>query len=84
VTGLVLYPAGWGNHRVERLCAMSYEKAEAFVINECSLGWAFYAVLGGTLAAFLCSAIAIKSEKSTSSDKVQDEILVGKTCICLL
>ncbi|KAK3718986.1 hypothetical protein QZH41_013154, partial [Actinostola sp. cb2023] len=84
VTGLVLYPAGWGNRRVERLCAMSFHNAEAFTINECSLGWAFYAALGGTLASFLCSAIAIRADKSTFSDKVREEIQVGKTCICLL
>ncbi|XP_031556723.1 LHFPL tetraspan subfamily member 2a protein-like [Actinia tenebrosa] len=84
IVGLVLYPAGWGNERVERLCAKSFQTSGAFAINECSLGWAFYAALGGTIAAFLCSAIAIQAEKSTSSDKVQDQILVGKTCICLI
>ena len=85
VVGLVLYPAGWGIERVKELCVRSPDqKAGAFVINDCSIGWAFYAVLGGTLLSFLCSLLSAQAEKSTSSDKVQDEISDGKTIICLI
>jgi len=48
------------------------------------MGWAFYAVLGGTLSSFLCSLLSAQAEKSTSSDEVQDEISDGKTLICLI
>ncbi|EDO26369.1 predicted protein, partial [Nematostella vectensis] len=84
VIGLVLYPAGWGNRRVEKLCAIRYQKADPFVMNECSFGWAFYATLGATIGAFVCAFLATQAEKSTSSDKVQDKILEGQTCICLI
>lgn len=84
VIGLVLYPAGWGNETVQDLCTKPSQKPGAFVLNECSVGWAFYAVLGGTLSSFLCSLLSGQAEKSTSSDDVQDEISDGKTLICLI
>ena len=85
VVGLVLYPAGWGNEIVDELCTRpSVQKPGAFVLNDCSVGWAFYAVLGGTLSSFLCSLLSAQAEKSTSSDDVQDEISDGKTLICLI
>ena len=85
VIGLVLYPAGWGSDTVDGLCTKRpIQKPGAFVINECSLGWAFYAALGGTVLSFLCSLLSAQAEKSTSSDLVQDEISDGKTVICLI
>ena len=85
VIGLVLYPAGWSNKDVDDLCTIKpLQKPGAFVINDCSLGWAFYVALGGTLASFLCSVLSAQAEKSTSSDLVQDEILDGKTFILLV
>lgn len=85
VIGLVLYPAGWGNDVVDELCTKKpLQTAGAFKINDCSLGWAFYAVMGGTLSSFLCSLLSAQAEKSTSSDLVQDEISDGKTVICLI
>lgn len=85
VIGLVLYPAGWGNEIVDELCTRkSIQKPGAFELNDCTLGWAFYAVLGGTLSSFLCSLLSAQAEKSTSTNEVQDEILDGKTFICLI
>lgn len=84
IIGMVLYPAGWGTKRVKDHCALPFEKAGPFIINQCSLGYAFYSVLGGTLVAFVCAILSAQAEKSTSSDKVQDEISDGKTIICLV
>lgn len=85
VIGLVLYPAGWNSETVDKLCTRrQVQKPGAFILNDCSLGWAFYAVLGGTLSSFLCSLLSGQAEKSTSSDEVQDEISDGKTVICLI
>lgn len=47
-------------------------------------GWAFYLAMGSTLVTFVCSVLSVQAEVSTSSDKVQDEILEGKNLICLL
>jgi len=81
VLGLVLYPAGWSSRRVHMVCG---DQSDLYTIGECTLGWAFYVAIGGTLATFVCSMLSIQAEVSTSSDKVQDEILEGKNLICLL
>lgn len=85
VIGLILYPAGWGSKIIDELCTRPIiQKPGAFVINDCSLGWAFFVVLGGTLLSFLCSLLSSQAEKSTSSDDVQDQISDGRTLICLI
>ncbi|XP_035999816.1 LHFPL tetraspan subfamily member 2a protein-like [Fundulus heteroclitus] len=81
MVGLMLYPAGWGSERVIALCGT---EALPFRPAQCSLGWAFYAAIGGTLATFLCSVLSAQAEIATSSDKVQEEIEEGKSLICLL
>ena len=85
VIGLILYPAGWGSKTIDELCTRPLiQKPGVFVINDCSLGWAFFVVLGGTLLSFLCSLLSSQAEKSTSSDDVQDQISDGRTVICLI
>lgn len=79
--GLLLYPAGWGSRRVHTVCG---PHSEPFMLGGCSLGWAFYLAMGSTLVTFVCSVLSVQAEVSTSSDKVQDEILEGKNLICLL
>ena len=87
--GLVLWPAGWGseNDIFVRYCYPAKidddDKPTAFKLGDCSLGWAFYAALGGTVLVFLCAVFSGQAEKSTSCDKVQDEIWKGKKIICL-
>lgn len=88
IIGMVLYPAGWGseNKKIIYFCYENYNddnKPSPFKLGDCSLGWAFYSALGGTLLVFFCALFSGQAEKSTSSDKVQDEILDGKTVICL-
>ncbi|XP_019954921.1 LHFPL tetraspan subfamily member 2a protein-like [Paralichthys olivaceus] len=81
MVGLMLYPAGWGSEKVISYCG---SEASPFRPALCSLGWAFYAAIGGTLATFLCSVLSAQAEIATSSDKVQEEIEEGKSLICLL
>ncbi|KAF7200583.1 LHFPL tetraspan subfamily member 2a protein [Nothobranchius furzeri] len=81
MVGLMLYPAGWGSEKVIGYCG---PEALPFWPALCSLGWAFYAAIGGTVAAFLCSILSVQAEIATSSDKVQEEIEEGKSLICLL
>lgn len=80
ILALMLYPAGWGAERVKLVCG---ELAGPYSIGDCSLGWAFFLSLGATLVTFICSVLSVQAEISTSSDKVQDEILEGNTFICL-
>ncbi|CAH1789276.1 unnamed protein product [Owenia fusiformis] len=80
IVGLVLYPAGWGSQKIKNLCG---DDASAFNIAGCSLGWAFYTCVGGTVAVFICATLSIQAEVATSSDKVEDDILQGKHLICL-
>ncbi|XP_076324418.1 LHFPL tetraspan subfamily member 2 protein-like isoform X1 [Tachypleus tridentatus] len=81
ILGLVLYPAGWGSTRVQLVCG---ESAQPFLLGDCRLGWTFYLAIGSTVVTFICSVLSVQAEISTSSDKVQDEILEGKNLICLL
>lgn len=81
MVGLMLYPAGWGSEKVIGYCG---DEASPFRPALCSLGWAFYAAIGGTLATFLCAVLSAQAEIATSSDKVQEEIEEGKSLICLL
>ncbi|KAM9393940.1 LHFPL tetraspan subfamily member 2a protein-like [Pholidichthys leucotaenia] len=81
MVGLMLYPAGWGSEKVLSYCG---PEASPFRPDQCSLGWAFYAAIGGTLATFMCAVLSAQAEIATSSDKVQDEIEEGKRLICLL
>ncbi|XP_054895286.1 LHFPL tetraspan subfamily member 2 protein-like [Poeciliopsis prolifica] len=81
IVGLMLYPTGWGSEKVTTFCG---SEASAFRPASCSLGWAFYTAIGGTLGTFLCSVLSAQAEIATSSDKVQEEIEEGKSLICLL
>ncbi|XP_047447105.1 LHFPL tetraspan subfamily member 2a protein-like [Mugil cephalus] len=81
MVGLMLYPAGWGSEKVIKYCGV---EASPFRPAQCSLGWAFYAAIGGTLATFMCAVLSAQAEIATSSDKVQEEIEEGKSLICLL
>ena len=88
LVGMVLWPAGWGsdNKLFVSLCYKPDDdesEPSAFKLGECSIGWAFYSALGGTVLVFLCAIFSGQAEKSTSSDKVQDEIWKGKKVICL-
>ncbi|XP_056274074.1 LHFPL tetraspan subfamily member 2a protein-like [Pseudoliparis swirei] len=81
MVGLMLYPAGWGSDKVIGYCG---PEASPFRPSLCSLGWAFYAAIGGTVGSFLCAVLSAQAEIATSSDKVQEEIEEGKSLICLL
>lgn len=80
ILALMLYPAGWGAERIKVVCG---DLAGPYSIGDCSLGWAFYLSFGATILTFICSVLSVQAEISTSSDKVQDEILEGKRLICL-
>ncbi|RWS25631.1 lipoma HMGIC fusion partner-like 2 protein, partial [Leptotrombidium deliense] len=77
--GLLLYPGGWGSRRVQLLCG---NFAEAFLLGNCQLGWAAYLAFISVVATFLCALFSTKADISTSSDKIQDEILKGNR-LCL-
>uniref|UniRef100_A0A8C5SFE1 LHFPL tetraspan subfamily member 2 n=1 Tax=Laticauda laticaudata TaxID=8630 RepID=A0A8C5SFE1_LATLA len=81
ILGLILYPAGWGCQKAISYCG---PYASAYKLGECSLGWAFYTAIGGTVLTFICAVFSAQAEIATSSDKVQEEIEEGKSLICLL
>lgn len=47
-------------------------------------GWAYYGCMGGTLLVFACAILSMQAETSTSSDKVEKEVIEGKNLICIL
>lgn len=81
ILGLILYPAGWGCQKAISYCG---HYASAYKLGDCSLGWAFYTAIGGTILTFICAVFSAQAEIATSSDKVQEEIEEGKNLICLL
>ncbi|XP_043288761.1 LHFPL tetraspan subfamily member 2a protein [Venturia canescens] len=80
VLGIILYLAGWGAERVQKICGPD---ADAFYLGDCSFGWAFYSAIIGIALTFVCAILSAQAEKSTASDKVQDKMNEGKTLICL-
>lgn len=81
ILGLMLYPAGWGSEKVQLYCG---HDAAPYRTGLCSMGWAFYTAMGGTVLTFICAVFSAQAEIATSSDKVQEEIEEGKSLICLL
>ncbi|XP_051876651.1 LOW QUALITY PROTEIN: LHFPL tetraspan subfamily member 2b [Pristis pectinata] len=81
ILGLILHPAGWGSQKVVDYCGPD---VSPYQLGACSLGWAFYTAVGGTVLTFLCAVLSAQAEIATSSDKVQEEIEEGKNLICLL
>lgn len=81
ILGLMLYPAGWGSKKVVDYCG---QDASPYKVGLCSLGWAFYTAIGGTVLTFICAMFSAQAEIATSSDKVQDEIEEGRSLICVL
>ncbi|CAK9293117.1 unnamed protein product [Gordionus sp. m RMFG-2023] len=78
---LIIYPIGWSSSRVEKICGNG---SDIYALGHCEPGWAFYSGIGGTVLCFLCSFLTIQAEISTSNDKVQSEILKGRSIIFLL
>ncbi len=70
-----------GSDKVQGYCGPD---ASAYQLGLCSMGWAFYTALGGTVLTFICAVFSAQAEIATSSDKVQEEIEEGKSLICLL
>ncbi|XP_016093802.1 lipoma HMGIC fusion partner-like 2 protein [Sinocyclocheilus grahami] len=81
ILGLMIYPAGWGSKKVVDYCGPD---ASPYKVGLCSLGWAFYTAIGGTVLTFICAMFSAQAEIATSSDKVQDEIEEGRSLICVL
>ncbi|XP_072937584.1 LHFPL tetraspan subfamily member 2 protein [Epargyreus clarus] len=80
VLGVLLYPWGWGAHRVKQLCG---EYSEPYIPGECSIGWALFVTATGVAQIFLASALSKTADKAANSDKVQFQMDEGKQLICI-
>ncbi|XP_057315963.1 LHFPL tetraspan subfamily member 2a protein-like [Hydractinia symbiolongicarpus] len=83
IVAIILFPLGWDNNLVKRYCESGGEEAGKFKIASCSVGLAYFAAIGATVAAFFCSMFSFVADKAVFSDAVQDEILEGKRLICV-
>lgn len=79
--GLILYPAGWGTERVQKICG---EYASPYSIDNCSLGWSFYLNIASICLIFISSILSVQADAATTSQKVEEEILTGKNLICVV
>ncbi|XP_014768693.1 LHFPL tetraspan subfamily member 2a protein [Octopus bimaculoides] len=80
IIGLILYPAGWGTERVKKICG---DLASPYNIDNCSLGWALYLNIVSICFIFICSTLSIQANHSMNRQKVQEDILTGKSLICI-
>ncbi|XP_037077511.1 LHFPL tetraspan subfamily member 2a protein-like isoform X2 [Pollicipes pollicipes] len=62
VVAAVVYPIDWGSAVVKDMCG---DKAEAFVLDQCSIGWCVYALMLATLLNMACAALAMKIDAAT-------------------
>lgn len=81
VVGLVVYPVGWGTKRVRDLCG---EYADPYVIDSCTIGWSYYLGIAATVLVFITAVLSVPADRSTTSRKVEEEMLEGKNLICVL
>lgn len=81
VIGLVVYPVGWGTKRVRDLCG---EYADPYVIDSCSIDWSYYLGIAATVLVFVTAVLSVPADRSTTSRKVEEEMLEGKNLICVL
>ncbi|XP_074661429.1 LHFPL tetraspan subfamily member 2a protein-like [Tubulanus polymorphus] len=81
ILALVLYPAGWGSMRVQRVCGL---ESSLYYMGNCDLGWAFYSCIGGTVLVIICAMLSIQASAATSSRKVEEQIMQGRNPICVL
>jgi len=58
--GCVIYPLGWDNAQVFRVCGRHSGK---YSLGQCTMAWAFYATVTGALGTLICSLIACYSPK---------------------
>ncbi|KRZ85627.1 Lipoma HMGIC fusion partner -like protein, partial [Trichinella sp. T8] len=56
--GCLLYPLGWGNKETKEACGRN---ASPYFISECTIGWAYYLLIGSALLLFLCAALSTKA-----------------------
>jgi len=80
IIGVMSYPFAWDSRRVRFLCSNT---SSAFFPGECSLGLGLYLAALGTALTFIVACLSVSADKSTSSDRVQDQIDEGHTLICL-
>lgn len=79
--GAAIFPLGWDSFRVRSMCG---DDAGFYYPSACTVGWAMYAVLGGSLGLLLCTCLATFSAKSTATDRVSNEIAKGNQVVCLI
>lgn len=80
---IILYPLGWDNGNIQKICHEDADKAGKFQIGSCSIGISFFCAIGAMVACFFCGLTSFVADKAVFSSKVQDEILEGKRLICV-
>ena len=79
---VVLYPLGWDNRNIQKICHKKSEDAGKFQIGDCSIGISFFCAIGAMVGCFFCALTSFLADKAVFSSRVQDEILEGKRLIC--
>lgn len=77
---LFLHPLAWNAKRMIKLCGT---EVEPYYLGECSIGWAFYSAVAGTLISFICAGISLCAEKSNMNPRVKRRIEEGEKLVCV-
>ncbi|KAK7077720.1 hypothetical protein SK128_006844 [Halocaridina rubra] len=80
LVGVAVFPLAWGSDRIRTLCGES----DMYNPSNCTIGWAVYVALVGSLGLLLCTWMSSIAARSTTTEEVAEEISKGKTIVCLI
>lgn len=79
--GAALFPLVWNSPRARSQCG---PEADQYNPSWCTVGWATYATLAGSLGLLMCSCLASLAARSTAAREVTQEINKGSTVVILV
>ena len=64
--GILTFPVGWSAEQVKALCGSS---SDLYNPGMCSIGWAFYVIIGGTAVALLAASMSWTAGRKRKKDR---------------
>ena len=61
IAACAIFPFGWDCDEVRQACG---NNAKNYELGNCTIGWAAFLVVVGTVATFVCSCMSVKAGKS--------------------
>lgn len=77
---LFLHPLAWDSKRMILLCGT---EVEPYYLGDCSIGWAYWMAIAGTVMSFICAGISLTAERANMSPRVKRRIEEGEKLVCV-